>query len=99
MESKALIDLCRQAGIELRNQLSSVDADVRDQIVALVKRGSAQAATPARSPVPVLDPRERVRDLGPTRPRPVRPATEATPTPVPTPTVPAEVPAVVPVPE
>jgi len=94
MESKALIDLCKQAGIELRNQLSSVDADVRDQIVALVKRG-AQPAGPARTPAP--DPDKRMRTLGPARPRPVTPS-ETTATPTPTPATPpvVETPAVTP---
>ncbi len=97
MESKALIDLCKQAGIELRNQLSSVDADVRDQIVALVKRGP-QTAAPARSPIPVPDPDRKMRTLAPGRVRTDRPGTPADSVPTPsttsTPAVPTETPVV-----
>ncbi|HZY87298.1 MAG TPA: translation initiation factor IF-2 [Gemmataceae bacterium] len=49
MESKDLLDLCRQNGIDVRNQLSSVGPEQRDQIVALVKRGGGVAtAAPPR---------------------------------------------------
>jgi translation initiation factor IF-2 len=43
MESKDLMVLCRQHGIELKNQLSTVGPELRDQIVELVKRGPAVA--------------------------------------------------------
>lgn len=91
IESKALIDLCKQAGIELRNQLSSVDAEVRDQIVALVTRGGPAPSAPARSTVPVPDPDKKIRNLAGPRPRTERTETtpvESVPTPVsPTPAV------------
>src|SRR5438309_11562334 len=52
LESKDLIDLCRQAGIDVKNQLSSLDPDQRDAVVQLVKRGGggvAVAAPPKQS--------------------------------------------------
>lgn len=57
MESKALIELCQQNGINIKNQLSSVEPELRDQIVALVKRKASAPATPApaavRGPAPL----------------------------------------------
>ena len=44
MESKDLMVLCRSNGIELKNQLSTVGPELRDQIVELVKRGPATPA-------------------------------------------------------
>src|SRR5207237_1540784 len=73
VESKDLIDLCRQAGIEVKNQLSSLDPNQRDAVVQLVKRtgGGVAVAAPPRSasavipqvmtPVPVLHPTRPVR--------------------------------------
>src|SRR5438034_7339772 len=49
MESKDLMALCRQHGIELKNQLSTVGPELRDQIVEVVKRGPASAAQPQRA--------------------------------------------------
>ncbi len=40
VESKDLVDMCRQAGIDIKNQLSSLDPDQRDAVVLLVKKGS-----------------------------------------------------------
>src|SRR5207245_10043083 len=47
LESKDLIDLCRQAGIEVKNQLSSLDPDQRDAVVQLVKKGGGGVAVAA----------------------------------------------------
>jgi translation initiation factor IF-2 len=56
MESKDLMVLCRSNGIELKNQLSTVGPELRDQIVELIKRGPAAPSTPASrgSAAPVL---------------------------------------------
>jgi translation initiation factor IF-2 len=47
LESKDLIDLCRQAGIEVKNQLSSLDPHQRDAVVQLVKQGGGGVAVAA----------------------------------------------------
>ncbi|HMC67021.1 MAG TPA: translation initiation factor IF-2 N-terminal domain-containing protein [Gemmataceae bacterium] len=47
LESKDLIDFCRQAGIEVKNQLSSLDPHQRDAVVQLVKRGGGGVAVAA----------------------------------------------------
>ena len=93
MESKDLMGLCRQNGIELKNQLSTVGPELRDQIVELVKRGPAIPAAQQRgSAAPViptvinkkiqtLDSRPRQVPLKPTE-QP-RPAPKVVHTPVP----------------
>ncbi len=52
MESKDLLDLCRQAGFDVKNQLSSLDPEQRDQVEILVKRGGATVAVAAPPPKP-----------------------------------------------
>src|SRR5262249_39661279 len=59
MESKDLLTLCQQHGIDVKNQLSSIDPEVRDQVVQLVKRGPATAAAAPQRP-PVLTPTHKV---------------------------------------
>src|SRR6266446_5877968 len=51
VESKDLLEMCRQAGFDVKNQLSSLDPDQRDQVVLLVKRGGSAVAV-AASPKP-----------------------------------------------
>jgi translation initiation factor IF-2 len=91
LESKDLIDLCRRAGIEVKNQLSSLDPHQRDAVVELVKRGGgvAVAAPPkpvssvipqVMKPVPVLHPsRPARREPEPSKPAPA--AAKAPPAP------------------
>ena len=86
VESKDLLEMCRQAGYDVKNQLSSLDPDQRDAVEALVKRGGASggvavAAPPAAPrPVPVLTP-QKPRTL-PSRPaKAAPPARAAEPTP------------------
>jgi len=50
MESKDLLDICKQAGLNVKNQLSSLDPDQRDMIEQLVKRGSSKTPPPAPKP-------------------------------------------------
>jgi translation initiation factor IF-2 len=52
MESKDLLDLCHQAGFDVKNQLSSLDPEQRDQVVAMVRKGGGGVAT-AAPPKPV----------------------------------------------
>jgi translation initiation factor IF-2 len=105
MESKALLDMCRQHGIDVKNQLSSIDPEMRDQIVQLVQRGGsvATAAPPPRAaalptaptkPIPVLDTRR------PTRPAPdhAAPKPVSPPAPAPQAVVPPSEPAISPPP-
>ncbi|HEV3118317.1 MAG TPA: translation initiation factor IF-2 N-terminal domain-containing protein, partial [Gemmataceae bacterium] len=59
VETKDLIDTCRQAGIDVKNQLSSLDPDQRDMVVKMLKGGGGTAtatavATPPRSAAPVI---------------------------------------------
>src|SRR5438876_255452 len=63
--------LCRQNGIELKNQLSTVGPELREQIVELVKRGPSRAAGAPRPG----DPPPAPRPLPPGGNRPsIRPA-------------------------
>src|SRR3954463_431994 len=51
MESKDLLDMCRAAGMDLKNQLSSLSPEQRDQVEQLVRRGGGVAtAAPPKPP-------------------------------------------------
>ncbi|MBL8797400.1 MAG: translation initiation factor IF-2 [Planctomycetia bacterium] len=71
IESKDLLDMCRQAGMDVKNQLSSLEPEQRVQIEALLKKGPKAAPAPARAAPAVtalptnLD--NRVRTLPPVR--------------------------------
>src|ERR1700752_4374039 len=55
VDTKDLIDLCRQAGFEVKNQLSSLDPEQRDMVEQMVKRGGGVAvAAPPKSAAPVI---------------------------------------------
>ena len=54
MESKDLMALCRRHGIELKNQLSNVSTEQRDQIIEVVKRGPTATSAPPRAAGPVI---------------------------------------------
>jgi len=58
MESKALLDLCKQAGFDVRNQLSSLEPDQQESLKQLVKQGSSgpQVVAPAKPTTQVLMP-------------------------------------------
>jgi translation initiation factor IF-2 len=89
IESKDLVDMCRQAGIDVKNQLSSLDPEQRDQIVLLVRKGPSAAAKPApqktvapviptvMTPVPNLSARAVRRE--PEAKKPAEPVPEHTP--------------------
>ena len=67
IESKDLLDLCRQAGIDVKNQLSSLDQEQCDAVELLVKKGAGGASAPTPAPkavTPALtEPPGRVRQL------------------------------------
>jgi translation initiation factor IF-2 len=105
MESKDLMVLCRQHGIDLKNQLSNVTGEQRDQIIELVKRGPAGGASakPASSPVIPSVINRKVQTLETRRPAPAKPAAPPPPEaePMPTelePTIAAAAPAEAPAP-
>src|SRR5262249_55418070 len=65
IDSKDLLNICRQVGFDVKNQLSSLDPEQRDAVVQLVRQGGGVAVAPApksaapviptvSSPVPVL---------------------------------------------
>jgi len=85
IESKDLLDLCRQAGYDVKNQLSSLDPDQKDQVVLMIKRGNAAVAVasppkPAASVIPQVPTSIRVLDARPAR-RAVEPQRAPTPEP------------------
>ncbi len=54
IETKDLLDYCRQAGIQVKNQLSTLDPDQRDLIEQMVKRGASAPVAVAAPAKPVL---------------------------------------------
>lgn len=52
METKDLLVLCQQHGLDVKNQLSTIEPEVRDQILQLVKRGANKPQAPAQPAVP-----------------------------------------------
>ena len=70
MESKDLLTICRQHGIDVKNQLSTIEPELCDQIKVLVKKGGGTAtAAPTKAPVlPQVD--KKILNLDARRPRP-----------------------------
>jgi translation initiation factor IF-2 len=59
VESKDLLDLCKQAGFDVKNQLSNLEAEQVVMLKDMIKRGSKPASpapTPAKPVTPVLLP-------------------------------------------
>jgi translation initiation factor IF-2 len=94
LDTKILLDMCKQAGFDVKNQLSNLEPEQRDALVEIVKRG-AQAAKPAAPPkpvTPVVSPDQRAvpnlarprREAEPARgqPAPTVPVTPESPAPV-----------------
>lgn len=73
VDTKHLLDLCKQAGYDVKNQLSGLEHEQVAHLKEMIKRGAAKApAQPAQAkPVtPVLTPEARVvRNLTPARPK------------------------------
>jgi translation initiation factor IF-2 len=95
VESKDLLDLCRQAGFDVKNQLSSLDPEQRDAVEVMIRKGGGVAvAAPPKpaissiptipTPVPVLPSRTVRREAEPVKPAPA-PAPPAAGTPIPEP--------------
>src|SRR5437868_10845872 len=67
VESKDLLDLCKQAGFDVKNQLSSLDQEQCDAVELLLKKGASNAAATSAAPkhvTPVLaEPPGRIRHL------------------------------------
>ena len=85
MESKDLVALCKQHGIDVKSQLSTIEPEVRDQVMQMVQKHGSGAAQPVHRPAttPSLqEKRVRVLDVTPKTPPelrrpPQRPATPA----------------------
>lgn len=80
LESKDLLELCQKHGMDLKNQLSCVDAEQRLKIEQLVKRGTtpataAPAIAPTRSVLPEVT--RPIRNLDTSRTVVRAPATAA----------------------
>jgi translation initiation factor IF-2 len=92
MESKDLLDMCRESGIDVKNQLSSLTQEQRDQVEQLARsRGGVTTAAPPRPLPPQVPQRMRVLDSRPRTPEPQR-ASQTPPPPTFPPPVVAEVP-------
>ena len=39
VDTKILLDLCKQAGFDVKNQLSNLETEQRDALLQMVKRG------------------------------------------------------------
>jgi translation initiation factor IF-2 len=104
VESKDLLDLCKLAGFDVKNQLSSLDPEQRDAVEIMVRKGgptavaappkAVTAAIPAiPTPVPVLSTRTARREMEPPKSAPPTaapaPAPQAPETPAKMPSAPA----------
>src|SRR3954463_7601482 len=50
VESKLLLDYCKELGYDIKNQLSSLDADQVEAVTERVKRGPKTTAAPTPAP-------------------------------------------------
>src|SRR5690349_6316031 len=89
MESKDLVVLCQQHGLDVKSQLSTIEPEVREQILQLVKKPAAApppAPTPPPAAVPPPAPRQ-IKTIAPSKrtapaAQPPAPPPSAAPTPV-----------------
>jgi translation initiation factor IF-2 len=71
MESKDLVALCRQNGIDVKSQLSTIEPEVRDQVVQLVEKHKSASSPGAHRPAaPVVPPADRKIPVLEAKPRP-----------------------------
>jgi translation initiation factor IF-2 len=89
VESKELLDFCKELGYDIKNQLSNLTGDQVGAVTARAKAGPQGGVAVAIAPPPALTTGkldDRVRNLG-ARPRPtgIRPAPTAEPAPEPEP--------------
>ena len=52
MESKDLLAVCRQHGIDVKNQLSTIEPELSDRIKQLVQGGGVATAAPPKAALP-----------------------------------------------
>src|SRR4051794_3575696 len=94
MESKDLVVFCQQHGLDVKSQLSTIEPEVREQILQLVKKPTVQAAPPPPPPVTVTPPPPRqIKTIPTVKPRTPTPKEPAAPSPAAPPPVSAESPA------
>lgn len=102
VDTKVLLDLCKSAGYDVKNQLSNLEPEQRDAIEAMVKAASQKPAAggaPPKAVMPSHLPEQKIRNLDsrPTRPAAARPAEEVAPVTAPAedeaPSAPADEPA------
>src|SRR5205807_5050159 len=72
IDTKDLLELCKKAGYDVKNQLSSLDPDQQEVLEKIVKQGPKTAApaqpAPARPVMPAVAPdQKKVQTLAPTR--------------------------------
>src|SRR5205085_11576521 len=54
VDTKVLLDMCKQAGYDVKNQLSNLEPEQRDAIEAMLKAGSQKPAAGGAPSKPVL---------------------------------------------
>jgi translation initiation factor IF-2 len=61
LDTKILLDMCKQAGFDVKNQLSNLEPEQRDVLLEIVKRGpqTAKPAAPPKPVTPVLSPDQK----------------------------------------
>jgi translation initiation factor IF-2 len=99
VDTKDLLELCKKAGYDVKNQLSSLDPDQQEALEKMVKQGPKGAApaqaAPSRPVMPAVAPdQKKVQTLAPARPRAHAEPPRAAPpveTPVEAPVAPAPV--------
>ncbi|MBX9680814.1 MAG: translation initiation factor IF-2 [Gemmataceae bacterium] len=72
VESKDLLEMCKQAGFEVKNQLSNLEVEQAEALKTLLKspKSAAAPAAPAKSVMPTITPEAKpVRNLAPVRPK------------------------------
>jgi translation initiation factor IF-2 len=103
IESKDLLDLCKQVGLDVKNQLSSLDPDQRDLVEQLVRKGGgvavAAAPKPAAPVIPTLPSPVPNLSARPVRREPEAPKPPPVATPVVAPVAPPPTAAPAPTPE
>ena len=73
VESKDLLEMCKQAGFEVKNQLSNLEVEQAEALKTLLKSpksAAAPPAIPAKPVMPTITPEAKpVRNLAPVRPK------------------------------
>src|SRR5262245_63917573 len=93
VESKDLLDYCKELVYDIKNQLSSLDHDQTEALTQRVKQGTKVVTAPAAPVTPVIptvtsSKVQTIRGPKPSAPRPAAPEVVEAATPVPPPTPP-----------